>query len=123
MKALITGYSNFYLNFEVRHIRNKDKKGKITQLGGTTVLFFPDNKGNKIYTAKCHPKDKYCKRMGILIGLYKVLSSKTNYMRSIKKPVYFKRIQYNPSKYTNFLIEVSTDKNENENIFWWLRGQ
>ena len=55
---------------EIRHARNYNEN-KLSHFGGTTFMFNTDN--NRVYIAKCHTQEKFCRRKGVLTCIQKYL--------------------------------------------------
>lgn len=67
-----------------RHIRDINEDGKINNMGGVTIAYqevAPDV--FKIATARCHPKDNFCKKVGRVKSTGRLNSTNLSYVVNI----------------------------------------
>lgn len=66
---------------KVYHDRLKDSTGRILPRGGSTTVEITDNHGHTSFGhAKCHEKDNFMKRIGIMIAIGRALKSEESFV-------------------------------------------
>ena len=90
---------------KIMHFRQYENAHQVSQCGGNTVMIFGSNKA---LVAKCHTKDRFSRRKGILTCIQKYLD------RFYPIEGYFvEGVQYLNE---NILIYVTKD---NRHKYWW----
>ena len=61
-------------DFDVRHFRNTDIRGRFSPFGGSTVINVHQvGQPSRLYVARCRSNERFSRRAGILVGLQKFL--------------------------------------------------
>jgi len=73
------------LGYKIRvfHDRTKNKDGSISPRGGSTTVEITDNHGHTaLGKARCHERDNFVKRIGIMVAIGRALKSEESFVNA-----------------------------------------
>ena len=94
---------NVNLEFEIRHIRNRNNP-----FGGSTVMSYIFRGVPRLLVSKCHPSDRFCRRVGVICCLQKWID--LNYPGAV-----INLIIHDNDK---IILEASTDSTKEDRLWW-----